>query len=52
MPQMSPLWWSTLFIMFITSFMVMCTMMYFTVFYTKSKTSYQKKPHTSMNWKW
>nr|AKI32214.1 ATP synthase F0 subunit 8 [Lethocerus indicus] len=52
MPQMSPMWWSMLFIMFITAFMVMCTMTYFMVFYTKSKTTHKKMQKTSMNWKW
>nr|AWN56169.1 ATP synthase F0 subunit 8 [Chinavia impicticornis]AWN56182.1 ATP synthase F0 subunit 8 [Chinavia ubica] len=30
MPQMAPLWWEILFIMFIMSFMFIMIMMYFT----------------------
>nr|AFY16835.1 ATP synthase F0 subunit 8 [Lethocerus deyrollei]AOY34901.1 ATP synthase F0 subunit 8 [Lethocerus deyrollei]BCH52381.1 ATP synthase FO subunit 8 [Kirkaldyia deyrolli] len=52
MPQMSPLWWSTLFIMFISLFMVMCTINYFMVFYKKTKKINQKMTKTPMNWKW
>nr|WGT86848.1 ATP synthase F0 subunit 8 [Sclomina erinacea]WGT86861.1 ATP synthase F0 subunit 8 [Sclomina erinacea]WGT86874.1 ATP synthase F0 subunit 8 [Sclomina erinacea]WGT86887.1 ATP synthase F0 subunit 8 [Sclomina erinacea]WGT86900.1 ATP synthase F0 subunit 8 [Sclomina erinacea] len=52
MPQMAPIWWTMLFIMFNTTLIIMMTMMYFQVD-TQPKT---KKQFTSTikyyNWKW
>nr|YP_009485750.1 ATP synthase F0 subunit 8 [Reduvius gregoryi]AVZ00886.1 ATP synthase F0 subunit 8 [Reduvius gregoryi] len=52
MPQMAPLWWSSLFTMFIFSFIMMWMMMYYqttTTINTKYSTK-MKKP--ILNWKW
>nr|QDI94079.1 ATP synthase F0 subunit 8 [Leucophoroptera quadrimaculata] len=53
MPQMSPMWWSTLFIMFITTYMLVMVLMYFFNMY-KLKTYKKKlnKKHNNINWKW
>nr|YP_010865769.1 ATP synthase F0 subunit 8 [Sclomina parva]WGT89721.1 ATP synthase F0 subunit 8 [Sclomina parva]WGT89734.1 ATP synthase F0 subunit 8 [Sclomina parva]WGT89747.1 ATP synthase F0 subunit 8 [Sclomina parva]WGT89760.1 ATP synthase F0 subunit 8 [Sclomina parva]WGT89773.1 ATP synthase F0 subunit 8 [Sclomina parva] len=52
MPQMAPIWWTMLFIMFNTTLIIMMMMMYFQVD-TQPKT---KKQFTSYikyyNWKW
>nr|YP_009654709.1 ATP synthase F0 subunit 8 [Brachymna tenuis]QCI09264.1 ATP synthase F0 subunit 8 [Brachymna tenuis] len=52
MPQMAPLWWETLYMMFIMSFMMVNIMMYFTIkndFKSKKK---EKKMFINMNWTW
>nr|ARH53704.1 ATP synthase F0 subunit 8 [Anostirus castaneus] len=51
MPQMAPLSWINLFIMFITIFMIMNALNYFSFKYenTTSKTSPKTK---KINWKW
>nr|YP_009485607.1 ATP synthase F0 subunit 8 [Acanthaspis cincticrus]AVZ00743.1 ATP synthase F0 subunit 8 [Acanthaspis cincticrus] len=52
MPQMAPLWWTTLFLMFILSFIMIWTMMYFLYFSDPAEFSQEKKIETQMNWKW
>nr|QWX95531.1 ATP synthase subunit 8 [Piezogaster calcarator] len=53
MPQMAPLWWEILFILFITSFLMTNIMIY----YLKSpemlsiKSTLYKTP-IQLNWKW
>uniref|UniRef100_UPI0030DF4B67 ATP synthase F0 subunit 8 n=1 Tax=Mecidea indica TaxID=3127717 RepID=UPI0030DF4B67 len=53
MPQMAPMWWEILFIMFIMSFILMNIMMYF---FNKMKTNMNKKEKSNninqMNWMW
>nr|YP_009485620.1 ATP synthase F0 subunit 8 [Inara alboguttata]AVZ00756.1 ATP synthase F0 subunit 8 [Inara alboguttata] len=52
MPQMSPLWWTTLFIMFIMSLMMTWTMFYYLTS-PSSKTGIQEKmTKLNLNWKW
>nr|UPL65601.1 ATPase subunit 8 [Rhopalus maculatus] len=51
MPQMSPLWWETLYIMFIMVFMIMIMIMYHNKNYKLKNTSYKKKIN-QLNWKW
>nr|YP_010849270.1 ATP synthase F0 subunit 8 [Krisna expansiva]WGG89410.1 ATP synthase F0 subunit 8 [Krisna expansiva] len=49
MPQMSPMWWMTLMILFNLNFYLMMSMMYF------NKKIYLKKKNKKtilMNWKW
>nr|UPI55367.1 ATPase subunit 8 [Manocoreus sp.] len=53
MPQMSPLWWEMLFILFISSFMIMNMI----IFYNKilSPTKYSEGSNPKINqfkWKW
>nr|ACJ69420.1 ATP synthase F0 subunit 8 [Diplonychus rusticus]UCU57415.1 ATP synthase F0 subunit 8 [Appasus japonicus] len=52
MPQMAPLWWTTLFFVFLISFMIMCTINYFLVSYNATEYKTSKKSKTSINWKW
>nr|AWN56302.1 ATP synthase F0 subunit 8 [Neomegalotomus parvus] len=51
MPQMAPLWWELLFIMFIIMFMLMNMIIY----YNKNITINNKKNcinYKNYNWKW
>nr|WIL10227.1 ATP synthase F0 subunit 8 [Stenocladius sp. 2 XYG-2023a] len=50
MPQISPLMWLNLMIMFVITFMLMNSMNYFTKLYKyKNKKKYNKN---SLKWKW
>nr|ATC73036.1 ATP synthase F0 subunit 8 [Graphocephala sp. EMHAU-2015-Zz052315] len=50
MPQMAPMWWTFLMIMFIMSMIMMMTNMYFN---TLNKLMKKKEINTNqMNWKW
>nr|YP_010596126.1 ATP synthase F0 subunit 8 [Acanthaspis pedestris]WAJ48458.1 ATP synthase F0 subunit 8 [Acanthaspis pedestris] len=51
MPQMSPLWWTTLFATFIYSFIMIWTLMYYQ-YSPKVSTKTQEKMENQMNWKW
>uniref|UniRef100_A0AAU7YT69 ATP synthase F0 subunit 8 n=1 Tax=Rhopalus latus TaxID=238591 RepID=A0AAU7YT69_9HEMI len=51
MPQMSPLWWEVLYIIFIMMFMVMIIIMYYNKNFKLSSSIYNKKINQS-NWKW
>uniref|UniRef100_A0AAU7YRY0 ATP synthase F0 subunit 8 n=1 Tax=Rhopalus latus TaxID=238591 RepID=A0AAU7YRY0_9HEMI len=51
MPQMSPLWWEVLYIIFIMMFMVMIITMYFNKNFKLKSSIYNKKTNQS-NWKW
>nr|ASA69165.1 ATP synthase F0 subunit 8 [Clavigralla tomentosicollis] len=52
MPQMSPLWWEILFLLFIMSFMIMNTIIY----YNKTPMPLQKQSKSieinQFKWKW
>nr|YP_002727939.1 ATP synthase F0 subunit 8 [Orius niger]ABZ02076.1 ATP synthase F0 subunit 8 [Orius niger] len=51
MPQMAPMWWLSLYIMFILSFFMIMICMYYVFNKTISvKTSSSKKK--MINWKW
>nr|URX53166.1 ATP synthase F0 subunit 8 [Incisitermes rhyzophorae] len=53
MPQMMPLSWFTLFIMFSATLMLFATMNYYTTVFKTEKTPKKSKILTSkMNWKW
>nr|UGK73246.1 ATP synthase F0 subunit 8 [Atkinsoniella heiyuana] len=50
MPQMAPMWWTLLMILFMMSMIMMMTSMYFN---TLNKLMEKKEIYTSqMNWKW
>nr|UFK32226.1 ATP synthase F0 subunit 8 [Aguriahana sp. 1 BY-2021a] len=50
MPQMSPMWWTMLMIMFITSFIICMAVMYFNNSnFCKTKKSLTKK---NLTWLW
>nr|QIK50393.1 ATP synthase F0 subunit 8 [Chorosoma macilentum]UPL65614.1 ATPase subunit 8 [Chorosoma sp.] len=51
MPQMAPLWWETLFVMFIMLFLFLSTIIYFNKM-TLPKNSNFNKINSQMNWKW
>nr|YP_010363437.1 ATP synthase F0 subunit 8 [Atkinsoniella aurantiaca]UNZ12538.1 ATP synthase F0 subunit 8 [Atkinsoniella aurantiaca] len=50
MPQMAPMWWTFLMIMFVSTFMLMMSMLYFNIM-SKSMPMMNKKIN-QMNWKW
>nr|ALO71189.1 ATP synthase F0 subunit 8 [Tasgius compressus] len=51
MPQMAPMNWLTLFMMFTTIFLMYNCMNYFS-FYYKNKMNNLNKKNTKINWKW
>nr|UGN61566.1 ATP synthase F0 subunit 8 [Paracyba sp.] len=50
MPQMSPMWWTTLMLMFIFSILVCMFMMYFN--YTKKMSEKKKMTMNNLSWTW
>nr|YP_007374654.1 ATP synthase F0 subunit 8 [Sirthenea flavipes]ADU58100.1 ATP synthase F0 subunit 8 [Sirthenea flavipes] len=52
MPQMAPLWWSILFMMFALSFMIMCSNAYFLIYKNKTDKKTKEPKMEMMNWKW
>nr|YP_009659080.1 ATP synthase F0 subunit 8 [Triatoma migrans]QCQ69464.1 ATP synthase F0 subunit 8 [Triatoma migrans] len=52
MPQMAPIWWTTMYFTFILSFLIM----FFMLFFHSHQTTLNKKnksiTHTKINWKW
>nr|AMN09046.1 ATP synthase F0 subunit 8 [Rhipidia chenwenyoungi] len=54
MPQMAPLMWLSMFIIFSITLIIFNTMNYFTFFPIKSKSSNLKinSKNTTLNWKW
>uniref|UniRef100_A0AAU7YS58 ATP synthase F0 subunit 8 n=1 Tax=Rhopalus qinlinganus TaxID=3151527 RepID=A0AAU7YS58_9HEMI len=51
MPQMSPLWWEMLYIIFIMMFMIMIIIMYYNKT-TELKNNIHNKKINQLNWKW
>nr|YP_010362074.1 ATP synthase F0 subunit 8 [Agriotes fuscicollis]UNQ87634.1 ATP synthase F0 subunit 8 [Agriotes fuscicollis] len=51
MPQMAPLSWLNLFILFILMFLILSTMNYFSFSYS-IKSSLSSKKVSLINWKW
>nr|WCQ78432.1 ATP synthase F0 subunit 8 [Agriotes sp. GTI-28] len=51
MPQMAPLSWLNLFIMFVMTFLVLNSLNYFSFMYKNSQSKSMPKM-TSINWKW
>nr|AGO28133.1 ATP synthase F0 subunit 8 [Sphedanolestes impressicollis] len=52
MPQMAPIWWTTLFIMFNMSFIIMMTLMYFQSEMKPIMKKQITKKTMNYNWKW
>nr|YP_010010496.1 ATP synthase F0 subunit 8 [Sycanus croceovittatus]QOH97844.1 ATP synthase F0 subunit 8 [Sycanus croceovittatus] len=52
MPQMAPIWWTTLFIMFNLSFLAMITITYFQEIPLPSMESKTIKQIKNLDWKW
>nr|QCI09186.1 ATP synthase F0 subunit 8 [Geotomus sp. FS-2019] len=52
MPQMAPLWWTTLFMMFILSFMTMNMIIFHLPCMQKGESDATIKTLNSLNWKW
>nr|YP_010310377.1 ATP synthase F0 subunit 8 [Camptopus lateralis]UMY75912.1 ATP synthase F0 subunit 8 [Camptopus lateralis] len=52
MPQMSPLWWEILFILFILSFIMMNTIIYYNKNIKLIKTDNNKLVNKELKWKW
>nr|YP_010952960.1 ATP synthase F0 subunit 8 [Empoascanara angkhangica]WMQ52403.1 ATP synthase F0 subunit 8 [Empoascanara angkhangica] len=50
MPQMSPMWWTTLMVMFILLFIILMTILYFNI--NNKMTSKILLCNKKMNWKW
>nr|YP_009727908.1 ATP synthase F0 subunit 8 [Notonecta montandoni]QHZ87283.1 ATP synthase F0 subunit 8 [Notonecta montandoni] len=52
MPQMSPMWWTTLFMLFLLSFLLVMMIMYFNKEYKPLSMEITKKEMKMLNWKW
>nr|YP_010303517.1 ATP synthase F0 subunit 8 [Anaxilaus musgravei]QUT09469.1 ATP synthase F0 subunit 8 [Anaxilaus musgravei] len=52
MPQMAPLWWESLFLLFIVMFMMMTSMNYFLLIYKMNKSIKMINKSNQMNWMW
>nr|YP_010865743.1 ATP synthase F0 subunit 8 [Sclomina guangxiensis]WGT89383.1 ATP synthase F0 subunit 8 [Sclomina guangxiensis]WGT89396.1 ATP synthase F0 subunit 8 [Sclomina guangxiensis]WGT89409.1 ATP synthase F0 subunit 8 [Sclomina guangxiensis]WGT89422.1 ATP synthase F0 subunit 8 [Sclomina guangxiensis]WGT89435.1 ATP synthase F0 subunit 8 [Sclomina guangxiensis] len=52
MPQMAPIWWTTLFIMFNTTLLMMMMIMYFQVDTQPKMKKQLTKNIKYYNWKW
>nr|QGU83696.1 ATP synthase F0 subunit 8 [Eysarcoris aeneus] len=52
MPQMSPLWWEILFMMFILSYILMNIMIYFTPQMKQDNKNNKMYFINQSNWKW
>nr|YP_009422173.1 ATP synthase F0 subunit 8 [Reduvius tenebrosus]AGO28016.1 ATP synthase F0 subunit 8 [Reduvius tenebrosus] len=52
MPQMAPLWWTSLFSTFILSFIMMWIVMYYQNTMTASLKQDTKMKKMNLNWKW
>nr|QDI93910.1 ATP synthase F0 subunit 8 [Tuxedo drakei] len=53
MPQMSPMWWSTLFLIFLSTYlMIMMNMYTYNIYQKWNKESIKKKETSNINWKW
>nr|YP_010463217.1 ATP synthase F0 subunit 8 [Cavelerius yunnanensis]UPL65536.1 ATPase subunit 8 [Cavelerius excavatus]UUJ37741.1 ATP synthase F0 subunit 8 [Cavelerius yunnanensis] len=51
MPQMAPLWWNMLYLMFIIMLLLTMNIIYFIFFNKSIKKNYSYKTYQS-NWKW
>nr|QDI93339.1 ATP synthase F0 subunit 8 [Quercophylus gonoporospinus] len=53
MPQMAPMWWYTLFMMFILTYCIFMMFIYFYKIYKmKMDKIYENPKNKNMNWKW
>nr|QAU54259.1 ATP synthase F0 subunit 8 [Cydnidae sp. ITV1034] len=52
MPQMAPLWWEFLFIMFITTYIITSMVIYHTFDIKLNKKNKTSKSFKNMFWKW
>nr|YP_009465594.1 ATP synthase F0 subunit 8 [Eurydema maracandica]AUZ97275.1 ATP synthase F0 subunit 8 [Eurydema maracandica] len=52
MPQMAPLWWEILFIMFMITFMMFNIMIYFNSSKNINKKNSLNKKSLQLNWMW
>nr|YP_010988495.1 ATP synthase F0 subunit 8 [Seriana bacilla]WAM61614.1 ATP synthase F0 subunit 8 [Seriana sp. 'barna']WOR80600.1 ATP synthase F0 subunit 8 [Seriana bacilla] len=50
MPQMSPMWWTSLMLTFIVIFIILMTTLYY--FYNEKMTGNISIPINKINWKW
>nr|YP_002735021.1 ATP synthase F0 subunit 8 [Macroscytus gibbulus]ABZ02037.1 ATP synthase F0 subunit 8 [Macroscytus gibbulus] len=52
MPQMAPLWWEMLFIMFITVFIMMSVILYHNISPLQKESDATIQNTFNLNWKW
>nr|YP_010626158.1 ATP synthase F0 subunit 8 [Dybowskyia reticulata]WBK02994.1 ATP synthase F0 subunit 8 [Dybowskyia reticulata] len=52
MPQMAPLWWELLFLMFLMTYMIMNTLIYFMPKSYLDMLNKKNKSINQINWKW
>nr|YP_010625196.1 ATP synthase F0 subunit 8 [Procambarus dupratzi]WBG72636.1 ATP synthase F0 subunit 8 [Procambarus dupratzi] len=52
MPQMSPIFWMNLYVMFLLSLVLMLVVQYFLVIYCNSDIGNYKNPEIEKLWKW
>nr|AXS65061.1 ATP synthase F0 subunit 8 [Coleoptera sp. 1 KM-2017] len=52
MPQMAPMWWATLFMMFSSCFIIMIMIVYYNMYLTPLESEGLSKNIQKLNWKW
>nr|YP_009472911.1 ATP synthase F0 subunit 8 [Nabicula flavomarginata]AST10128.1 ATP synthase F0 subunit 8 [Nabicula flavomarginata] len=52
MPQMAPIWWTTMFMMFIVALLLVMTINYFNVKYKSTSNKNIKIDSNHLYWKW
>nr|UPI55419.1 ATPase subunit 8 [Scotomedes sp.] len=52
MPQMSPMWWTSLFMMFTVCLIIVMMMTYFYIYKMNLKMSSQNMSTNNKTWKW
>nr|UGS80233.1 ATP synthase F0 subunit 8 [Ectopsocopsis cryptomeriae] len=52
MPQMNPIWWLSLMLMFLTILLLTNTMIFFLKTYSPFSKIFNKKNISTNNWKW
>nr|QKY63809.1 ATP synthase F0 subunit 8 [Triatoma dimidiata] len=52
MPQMAPAWWTTLYFVFILSFLIMCFLLYYHTYFMPHLNKKNSITQLKINWKW
>nr|QDI93781.1 ATP synthase F0 subunit 8 [Tuxedo cruralis]QDI93794.1 ATP synthase F0 subunit 8 [Tuxedo cruralis]QDI93819.1 ATP synthase F0 subunit 8 [Tuxedo cruralis]QDI93832.1 ATP synthase F0 subunit 8 [Tuxedo cruralis] len=53
MPQMSPMWWTTLFLVFLATYMLVMVIMYtYNIYQIMNNSSKKNNNIKNINWKW
>nr|YP_009346656.1 ATP synthase F0 subunit 8 [Graphosoma rubrolineatum]API85472.1 ATP synthase F0 subunit 8 [Graphosoma rubrolineatum] len=52
MPQMAPLWWELLFLVFLMTYLIVNNMIYFMPKTSIKPSNHKNKTYNQINWKW